>query len=115
MTQNYYYIDSSVSAGQTTLTAIANESANFGIGATTDITAGIISATTLKVGTDITAGIVSATTLKVGTGITATSGIITALNGFISQGNATPIKITLSGNVLSFTAVGIGSTYFTLA
>ena len=99
MTQNYYYIDSSVSAGQTTLTAIANESANFGIGATTDITAGIV----------------SSTTLKVGTGITATAGIITALNGFISQGNATPIKITLSGNVLSFTAVGIGSTYFTLA
>jgi len=99
MTQNYYYIDSSVSAGQTTLTAIANESATFGIGATTDVTAGIV----------------SSTTLKVGTGITATAGIITALNGFISQGNATPIKITLSGNVLSFTAVGIGSTYFTLA
>jgi hypothetical protein len=99
MTQNYYYIDSSVSAGQTTLTAIANESANFGIGATTDIIAGIV----------------SSTTLKVGAGITATSGIVTALNGFISAGSTTPIKITLSGNVLSFTAVGIGSTYFTLS
>ena len=99
MAKNYYFIDDSVSAGSSTMVAIQNESAGFGIGATSDISAGII----------------TATSLQVGTGITANSGVITAVNGFISVGNTTPIKITLSGNILSFTAVGIGSTFFTLA
>jgi hypothetical protein len=81
MAKNYYFIDDSVSAGSSTMVAIQNESAGFGIGATSDISAGII----------------------------------TAVNGFISAGNTTPIKITLSGNILSFTAVGIGSTFFRLA
>ncbi len=94
MPKHFYYIDGNVSAGQTTLTAIQNESASFGIGATTDL---------------------ETESLKVGTGITASSGVITALNGFISAGSTTPIKITLTGNILSFTAVGIGSTFFTLA
>ena len=99
MANNYYFINDSVSAGSSTMLAIQNESATFGIGATSDISAGIL----------------SSTTLKVGTGITANSGVITAVNGFISVGNTTPIKITLSGNILSFTAVGIGSTFFRLA
>lgn len=94
MSKYFYYIDGNLSAGQTTLTAIQNESANFGIGATTDFETEI---------------------LKVGTGITASSGVVTALNGFISAGSTTPIQITLTGNILSFTAVGIGSTFFTLA
>ena len=94
MAKNYYFIDDSVSAGSSTMLAIQNESATFGIGATSEV---------------------SVTSLQVGTGITANSGVITAVNGFISMGNTTPIKITLSGNVLSFTAVGIGSTFFTLA
>lgn len=42
------------------------------------------------------------------------SGIVTATGGFISVGNTTPIQISLSGNKLIFTAVGIGSTSFTL-
>jgi hypothetical protein len=99
MAKNYYFIDDSVSAGSSTMAAIQNESAGFGIGATSDISAGII----------------TATSLQVGTGITANNGVITAVNGFISVGNTTPIKIALSGNILSFTAVGIGSTFFTLA
>jgi len=94
MAKNYYFIDDSVSAGSSTMLAIQNESANFGIGATTDM---------------------SVTSLQVGTGVTVSAGIVTAVNGFISGANMTPIKITLSGNVLSFTAVGIGSTFFRLA
>jgi hypothetical protein len=42
------------------------------------------------------------------------SGIVTATGGFISVGNTTPIKISVVGNKLIFTAVGIGSTSFTL-
>jgi len=41
-------------------------------------------------------------------------GAVRATNGFISVGNTTPIQITLVGNNLTFTAVGIGSTTFTL-
>lgn len=99
MAKNYYFIDDSVSAGSSTMTAIQNESAGFGIGATSDISAGIV----------------TATTLKVGTGITVSNGIITAVTGFISVGNTTPIRIAVSGNILSFTAVGIGSTFFRLS
>lgn len=43
-----------------------------------------------------------------------TAGIVTATDGFISVGNTTPIKITLVGDQLTFSAVGIGSTTFTL-
>ena len=42
------------------------------------------------------------------------SGIVTATDGFISAGSTTPIKISLIGNKLTFTAVGIGSTTLTL-
>ena len=47
-------------------------------------------------------------------GNVSVSGIITATGGFISVGNTTPILISLSANKLTFTAVGIGSTTFTL-
>lgn len=43
------------------------------------------------------------------------SGVITATGGFISVGNTTPIQITLENNILTFTAVGIGSTSLTLS
>lgn len=43
------------------------------------------------------------------------SGIVTATGGFISVGNTTPIQISVVGNKLIFTAVGIGSTSFTLS
>ena len=42
------------------------------------------------------------------------SGIVTATSGFISIGNTTPIKIQLTGTTLTFSAVGIGSTSFSL-
>ena len=50
MANNYYFINDSVSAGSSTMLAIQTESATFGIGATSDISAGILSSTTLKVG-----------------------------------------------------------------
>jgi hypothetical protein len=43
------------------------------------------------------------------------SGIVTATSGFISVGNTTPVQISVVGNKLIFTAVGIGSTSFTLS
>lgn len=42
------------------------------------------------------------------------SGIVTATGGFISTGSTTPIRISLVGNKLTFTAVGIGSTTLSL-
>ena len=43
------------------------------------------------------------------------AGIVTATGGFVSIANTTPIKITLSGTTLTFTATGIGSTSLTLS
>jgi hypothetical protein len=43
------------------------------------------------------------------------SGIVTATSGFISVGNTTPIQISLVGNQITFSAVGIGSTTFTIS
>jgi hypothetical protein len=48
-------------------------------------------------------------------GDVSVSGIVTATQGFISVGNTTPIQISLIGNQLTFTAVGIGSTTLTLS
>jgi len=62
----------------------------------------------------ITAGIAT-----VAEGITGSPnievGIVTASQGFISAANTTPIQIFLVGNQLTFTAVGIGLTTFTLS
>lgn len=58
------------------------------------------------ISTNVIGGIASVTSV--------TAGIITATDGFISVGNTTPIKISLIGNKLTFTAVGIGSTTLTL-
>lgn len=43
------------------------------------------------------------------------AGVVTALGGFISVGNTTPVKISVSANKLIFTVTGIGSTSFNLA
>ena len=43
------------------------------------------------------------------------SGVATAFGGFISVANTTPITISLSGNRVMLSAVGIGSTSFILA
>jgi len=58
------------------------------------------------ISTDVIGGIASVTSV--------TTGIITATDGFISVGNTTPIQISLVGDQLTFTAVGIGSTTLTL-
>jgi hypothetical protein len=58
------------------------------------------------ISTDVIGGIASVTSV--------TAGIITATDGFISVGNTTPIQISLDGDQLTFTAVGIGSTTLTL-
>jgi hypothetical protein len=50
-----------------------------------------------------------ARTLTVGTGITASSGIVTAVNGF-SSGIGTAVKITTVGNRVYFTVAGVGVT-----
>lgn len=47
--------------------------------------------------------------------IELSNGIITAPEGIRSDNSSIPIKITLDNKTLSFSAVGIGSTYFTLA
>lgn len=96
MAKNYYYIDGNVSAGQSTLLAIENESASFGIGATTDL-----ETETLTV-----------TTLKVGTAVTINSGIVTA-NSINSDSVSTDL-ISISGLTTTFisgiTTVGLGTT-----
>jgi len=88
MAKNYYYIDGNVSAGQSTLLAIENESASFGIGATTDLETEQLTVTTLKVGTAITAnsGIITANSLNI-SGVTTTfiSGITTVGLGSTSN------------------------------
>ena len=53
-------------------------------------------------------------------GVTSTSeayvaGVCTATSGFISTASTTAVQITLSGNRLIFTGVGIGSTSFILS
>jgi len=97
MAKNYYYIDGNVSAGQSTLLAIENESASFGIGATTDLETEQL----------------TVTTLKVGTAITANSGIITANSLDISE-TITTNSLNISGVTTTFisgiTTVGLGST-----
>jgi len=50
-----------------------------------------------------------AKTLTVGTDITASSGIVTAVNGF-SSGIGTAVKITTVGNRVYFTVAGVGVT-----
>ena len=93
------------------------------------VTVGIITATSAIVGSGntinstginvtgiITAtdGFVSSNTTINSSGIDVITGIITATDGFVSTANTTPIQIQLVGNLLTFNAVGIGSTTFTL-
>lgn len=58
------------------------------------------------IATNVIGGIASVTSV--------TAGIVTATSGFISIANTTPIQISLIGDQLTFSAVGIGSTTFTL-
>jgi hypothetical protein len=77
-------------------------------------TAGISTVSQGLTGTpNISVGIITATTLKVGTGVTVQSGIVTATNGF-SSGIGTAVQITTVGNQLIFTVAGVGATSLTL-
>jgi hypothetical protein len=93
------------------------------------VTVGIITATSAIVGSGTTInssginitgiitatdGFVSSNTTINSSGIDVITGIITATDGFVSTANTTPIQIQLVGNLLTFNAVGIGSTTFTL-
>jgi len=82
------------------------------------INVGLLTATT-TFSNDFTVNNISAGTVTVGTGATLTVisplGVVNADGGFISVANTSPIRISLVGNQLTFTAVGIGSTTLTLA
>lgn len=75
MSKNYYFIDGAVSAGQSTLTTISDESALFGIGASTDIDAGAIESQALSVSGISTLGITTSQSLFV-SGITTTESLV---------------------------------------
>jgi hypothetical protein len=81
------------------------------------VTVGIItvgSATTINsTGINVT-GIITASVLVANNGIDCTTGAVFAPDGFVSTASTTPIQIQLVGNLLTFEAVGIGSTTFTL-
>jgi len=58
-------------------------------------------------------GVTTTSQLKVGTGVTINSGVVTAMNGFLS-GIGTAVQITTVGNQLVFTVPGVGTTSLTL-
>lgn len=93
-------------ATYSSIAGIATYSSSAGISTYAD-TSGISTyAITAGVSTDVIGGIASVTSV--------TAGIVTATDGFISIANTTPITIELVGNQLTFNAIGIGSTTFTL-
>jgi hypothetical protein len=61
-----------------------------------------------------TTGTITADFLTSNNGIICPAGSVFAPDGFVSTANTTPIQIQLVGNLLTFEAVGIGSTTFTL-
>ena len=109
MAKNYYYIDDATAQGPNTLLAIANESARFGIGATTSIDSisGIIilddgtplgTAGTVNFGANLSVSPVSAGIVTV----TGSGGNVTVTQTGYSCDN--PITVTGGSNI------GIGST-----
>jgi fructose-1,6-bisphosphatase/sedoheptulose 1,7-bisphosphatase-like protein len=81
------------------------------VGSATTINFSGINVTGIITATD---GFMSSNTTINSSGIDVITGIITATDGFVSTANTTPIQIQLVGNLLTFNAVGIGSTTFTL-
>ena len=76
---------------------------------------GIITSTNIQINGDINiTGIITAGSVISNNGIDCTTGAVFAPDGFVSTANTTPIQIQLVGNLLTFEAVGIGSTTFTL-
>ena len=81
------------------------------------VTVGIItvgSGTTINSSGINVTGIITASVLVANNGIDCDTGFVFAPDGFVSTANTTPIQIQLVGNLLTFEAVGIGSTTFTL-
>ena len=91
------YVSSSGVATYASTAGVATYSSSSGIATYANISG---------IATNVIGGIASVTSV--------TAGIVTATSGFISIANTTPIQISLIGNQLTFTAVGIGSTTFTL-
>jgi hypothetical protein len=91
------YVSFSGIASYSDVAGISTYSETSGISSYSDV-AGI--------STNVIGGIASVTSVI--------AGIVTATDGFISVGNTTPIQISLIGDQLTFTAVGIGSTTLTL-
>ena len=61
-----------------------------------------------------TTGTITADFLTSNNGINCSAGSVFAPDGFVSTASTTSIQIQLVGNLLTFEAVGIGSTTFTL-
>lgn len=109
------------SGSQVTVGIITATSAIVGSGTTINSSGinvtGIITSTGIQIdGTgDInTTGIITADFLTSNNGIDCTTGFVLSPDGFVSTASTTPIQIQLVGNLLTFNAVGIGSTSFTL-
>lgn len=79
----------------------------------TNVVGGIATVNTLNVGGNSTLGITTTTQLTAQQ--LNVSGVTTSQGGFTSGiGVTNPVKITVSGNVLTFTVTGVGSTSLTL-
>jgi len=84
-----------------------------GAGSTTVLSAPIWSSTNAGINTlrNVGIGTTNPTSALTVTGNTLISGVTTSQNGFTSGiGVTNPVKIAVSGNTLTFTVVGVGST-----
>ena len=123
------FVGSAITATATGTASTISIDAQPPLNSDSQVTVGIITATSAIVGSGTTInstginvtgiitatdGFVSSNTTINSSGIDVITGIITATDGFVSTANTTPIQIQLVGNLLTFNAVGIGSTTFTL-
>ena len=95
------------SAGVSTTSSYATSA-----GVSTDVVGGVASVTDLNSSGISTLGITSSTQFTAQS--VNVSGIVTSIGGFISVANTSPVQISVSNGILTFTAVGIGSTSFIL-
>jgi len=96
---------SNISATNLNITGITTLGSSNGIG-------------TVTIGTGSTALYVDGNARIVGvltSSSQTTTGIVTALGGFISGVSTSAVQITFSGNILTFTVVGVGSTNLILS